>query len=333
MGIYDRDYYREGSGGPNPFSHRMHACITLVALYAAVFVVQIGTREEKRIPTQNHRYIVQYGPGEFTEGMRLDANKVLNGEVWRIGTYAFAHDPVLFMPIVVNIIFLLWVGRYVEDIYGWKEFACFYLLAGLLSGVVFVGAAAALNLNGTLIGPGGAITATLFLFALHYPRWAVFGYVPIWVVAGFYVLNDALGFLGGRLHPAAFAAHAVGAAFAFIYHHYSLRVSTWLPGLPSRGNPRARKAPKLHIFRDETPPAEAAPSPAPAAAAPVPGTATAPAAAATAADMDEHLEAKLDEVLEKVKKHGQESLTEEERAVLFRASEIYKKRRKQQTGG
>ena len=40
-------------------------------------------------------------------------------------------------------------------------------------------------------------------------------------------------------------------------------------------------------------------------------------------------QAKLDEVLEKVKKHGQDSLTDDERAVLFRASEIYRKRRKQ----
>jgi hypothetical protein len=33
--------------------------------------------------------------------------------------------------------------------------------------------------------------------------------------------------------------------------------------------------------------------------------------------------------LDKVKKHGQDSLTDDERAVLFRASEIYRKRRKQ----
>jgi hypothetical protein len=32
--------------------------------------------------------------------------------------------------------------------------------------------------------------------------------------------------------------------------------------------------------------------------------------------------------LEKVSKYGQESLTPEERELLFRASEIYKKRRK-----
>jgi hypothetical protein len=42
---------------------------------------------------------------------------------------------------------------------------------------------------------------------------------------------------------------------------------------------------------------------------------------------DEHLEAKLDEVLEKVQRHGKDSLSESERAILVRASEIYKKRR------
>jgi hypothetical protein len=45
--------------------------------------------------------------------------------------------------------------------------------------------------------------------------------------------------------------------------------------------------------------------------------------------MDEHLEAKLDEVLEKVKQHGQDSLSETEREILFRASEIYRKRRQE----
>ena len=43
---------------------------------------------------------------------------------------------------------------------------------------------------------------------------------------------------------------------------------------------------------------------------------------------DEQLEAKLDAVLEKVSKHGQGSLTPEEREILFRASELFKKRRK-----
>ncbi len=43
---------------------------------------------------------------------------------------------------------------------------------------------------------------------------------------------------------------------------------------------------------------------------------------------DEHLEVKLDRVLEKMSKHGQDSLTSDEREILVKASELYKKRRK-----
>ena len=37
---------------------------------------------------------------------------------------------------------------------------------------------------------------------------------------------------------------------------------------------------------------------------------------------------KLDEVLEKVQRHGKESLTDGEREILLKAAEIYKKRRR-----
>ena len=43
--------------------------------------------------------------------------------------------------------------------------------------------------------------------------------------------------------------------------------------------------------------------------------------------MDEQLEAKVDAVLEKVARSGQASLTEHEREILLRASELYKRRR------
>lgn len=327
MGIYDRDYYRDASGGFNPFDHRMHACIALVCLAVAVFIVQIGTREQTR-----H----EFRPGPVTQALELRASQVLDGEVWRIATYAFAHNPLYIVPIIVNILFLLWIGRHVEDIYGWREFLAYYLLAGILAGLVFVGVAALTNVDGVLLGPSGSVTAVLFLFALHYPKRTVFNLIPIWFVIAFYVLNDALGLVGGQLHPAAFAAHAAGAGFALLYYQYSLRVLNWLPGLPSRGPRQPRARPKLHIFRDESTDNAPAAAPSPAVVpGSTPATASAPAAAAagTATEnaMDEHLEAKLDEVLEKVKKHGQDSLTEEERAVLFRASEIYRKRRK--TGG
>jgi hypothetical protein len=42
---------------------------------------------------------------------------------------------------------------------------------------------------------------------------------------------------------------------------------------------------------------------------------------------DEQLEAKLDAVLEKVARSGKDSLTDGERQILLRASEVYKRRR------
>jgi hypothetical protein len=62
--------------------------------------------------------------------------------------------------------------------------------------------------------------------------------------------------------------------------------------------------------------------------APEPVGASVQAAPRPAEAADEQLEAKLDAVLEKVSKYGQESLTPEEREILFKASELYKKRRK-----
>jgi hypothetical protein len=51
------------------------------------------------------------------------------------------------------------------------------------------------------------------------------------------------------------------------------------------------------------------------------------ASGVASADLDEHLDAKLDAVLEKLSRHGRESLTEKERDILLKASEIYKKKR------
>jgi hypothetical protein len=59
------------------------------------------------------------------------------------------------------------------------------------------------------------------------------------------------------------------------------------------------------------------------------GSGAATAEGRAARSVDEQLEAKLDHVLEKVSQYGRESLTPEEREILLRASEIYKRRRGQ----
>jgi hypothetical protein len=133
--------------------------------------------------------------------------------------------------------------------------------------------------------------------------------VPIWVLAVFYVLQDTLGLLGGSTENVAFGVHLAGAAFALLYHQAHWRITGVWHTIQEWKAQRSR--PRLRVYRGE----EEARAPVAVAAPPSHG------------DIDEHLEAKVDAVLEKVTRHGQASLTEEERRILLRASEIYKKRR------
>lgn len=326
MGIYDRDYYREATR--NHLDGRVQAFVLLIVLYVGIYILQIATRDEGRVRQQP-------GPGPVTEALVLNADKVMQGEVWRLVTFAFVHDPLNPMPLACNVIFLIFFGRFVEDILGWKEFLGFYLVSGFLAGLGFLLISGVGNIGGTLAGPQASITAVLLLVAMQNPKRTVLLFFvvpcPIWFVVVFNVLLDVAGYLGGAVNPVVLAAHAVAAGFAVVYFRYHLVVTSWLPSWFS-GSSRARSKPQLQIYRDPVD-RDSDPSPAalsgsmPSARGAVPATASSATATATSA-IDEQLEAKLDAVLDKVKKYGQESLTEEERAVLFRASEIYRKRRK-----
>jgi Rhomboid family len=190
----------------------------------------------------------------------------------------------------------------------------------VLGGIAYTVVSVVANVNQPLIGPSGAVTAVLVLFALHYPAWRIF-YVPIWVIVALYAITD-VGALATRAgNPAAVAVHLVGASFALLYHTYTLRVLNWLPGgWRSERVARRQPRPKVRVKQEK-------PEPEPAAAVTTAGAAAA-GSVSSGSGVDEHLEAKLDEVLQKVAKFGKESLTETEREILLKASEIYKKRRR-----
>jgi rhomboid family protein len=316
MGIYDRDYYREDNRWSNPFA-RSQATLFLCLLYAFLYVGQIATRDNAP-PWGPHR---QDG---ITELFQLDVNKAVHGEVWRVFTYALVHDPWNFFHIIVTLVFLIWIGHQIEDIYGWKEYLAYFALTTLLGGIAYTAVASATGGNPILRGPSGAVTAVLVLFALHYPQRTIsfffFLPIPIWLFVIGYAFFDVAGLASGGANPAAVAVHLTGAAFAFVYHTYSLRVLNWLPSRGGSGRSvRRQPQPKFRAAREQ-------PQPEPAAAAT--SAAGAGAKSGATSSVDEHLEAKLDQVLAKVAKSGKESLTESEREILLKASEVYKSRRK-----
>ena len=299
MGIYDREYYRsEGPSYLDALVPEGRVCKWLIGITLVVFVAQIMTRAGPNL-------------GPVTAALILDPHGVLDGQVWRLLTYAFLHDPGYWWHIVVNMLALWWFGSDIEQHYGSREFLAFYLSAALLGGVAFQAWAMAQGGIHYCLGASGAITAVLVLTACHFPtRVIVVMFVlpaPIWLFVVFQVAHDAYYFLGNQNTRVAVVVHLAGAAFAFAYYKLHWRMLDWLPDLRRRLSRSSR--PSVRVYRPE----EKEP--------------VAVAAAKGPAEMDEHLEAKVDAVLEKVAKSGQASLNEAERRILLQASEIYKRKR------
>src|SRR5262245_6905542 len=109
MGIHDRDYYREDEGGffAN-ISRTGQVTKSLIAITVVAFVVQLVT-----IPRHGAE-----GSGPFANALNLVGEKVLNGEVWRLITCGFLHDPDRIFHIIFNMLILWMVGRELEERMG-----------------------------------------------------------------------------------------------------------------------------------------------------------------------------------------------------------------------
>jgi membrane associated rhomboid family serine protease len=300
MGIYDRDYYRGQRGSYlEAFGLSGTGCKWLIALNIVAFVLEFVGRGA------HHESL-------FVDLFILDPTKVLQGEVWRLISYAFLHDPSTWTHIVFNMLFLWWFGSDIEQIYGTREFVLFYLLAALLGGVFFTGWDVLTARPNLCLGASGAVMAVMVLYACHYPARIIYLFfivpVPIWLFVVFYVAMDAFVFLSQMKSTTAVVVHLTGAAFAFLYYKSQFRVTTLWPDLKAWRGQRAR--PRLRVLQPGDESIE------PVAVAAPPGQ-----------PVDEQLEAKVDAVLEKVARHGQASLTASEREILLRASEIYKRKR------
>lgn len=299
MGIQDRDYYREDPSFLDRVGQQ-GATVWIVAITCGVFFGQMFSGVEKSP-------LVQIGA--------YDPILILRGEVWRLLTPVFLHGGLLHL--FFNMLVLYFAGQRVEEMRGGREFALFYLVSGVFANLLYLAVyVAGLCPATTMVGASGAVTAVLVVFACYFPRQRLLLFfvipVPAWGVVVLFVAFDVIGAFGGGDGKVAYIVHIGGALFGLVYYQ-----SGWQFSRLFARPPRVWARPKLRIAAP--PPEEQTPEP---VGAPV----EAPLKPAAAAD--EQLEAKLDAVLEKVSKHGQESLTADEREILFRASELYKKRRK-----
>ncbi|MCI0705235.1 MAG: rhomboid family intramembrane serine protease [Planctomycetia bacterium] len=303
MGIQDRDYYREGPSFLDRVGQQ-GATVWLIAITCGVFLGQCITGAPLR--------------GPLTVIGIYDPKLIMQGEIWRLFTPIFLHADL--WHLAVNMLVLYFVGRGLEEVYGSREFVLLYLIAGLFANVAYLGLQVVELVALTrAVGASGAVMAILVVYAFHFPRQKVLLFfvipMPIWLMVVLFAALDLMGAFGGRPDSkTAFVVHLAGLLFGLVYFQTGWQFSR----LFTRGT-KTRVRPKLRVTPPPVEEEEEEPEP---VGAPV-EAASRPTEAA-----DEQLEAKLDAVLAKVSKYGQESLTPEERAILLKASEVYKKRRK-----
>jgi membrane associated rhomboid family serine protease len=314
MGIYDRDYYRnENPGVLDWLLPQGSATKGLFVLYIAVLVIQLLTRPEGAVEEGST------GFGWFTDLFSLNVLQILHGQIWRLFTYGFLHWPGDFLTFVFGMWFLWMFGTDLEQLYNRRNFLVFYLGAILIGGVTYTLWNLGRPTGMPYMWSAGALTALLTLCAIHFPSRTILIMfvlpVPIWILAVFNILfNLYMALYSGFRAEAPVLVHLASAAWAAGYYKYKRDygspIADFFSGL-LRWRTRRRSS-QLKLYRPETePPRE-------------PVSVAAPPAGH---GMDEHFEAKLDAVLEKIARAGKESLTADEQQILIQASELYKKKR------
>jgi membrane associated rhomboid family serine protease len=297
MGLHDRDYYREPRRG---FIAPGSVVFWLIAVNAGIWVGQLlFFHSDFRLED-----IFACHPADIFQKYYL----------WQLLTANFLHaarDP---WHILWNMYFLFLFGRDLEEIYGRRDFLIFYLAAGVLAmlaeaAILYFGSGPG-EAQRAILGASGSVMAVVVLFTLFFPTRKIYLFIiPVdaWLLCVMFILFDLSGAVSGGRNVANFA-HLAGAAFGAIYRVLDLRTgrighrtSNFFRGF--RWRLKARRRPRL-LKPEERSVREA------------PGVG--------ARRGRDPVSARIDELLEKISRTGQDSLTREEREYLQKNSGKYR---------
>ena len=224
--------------------------------------------------------------GWMVDLMLFDSADVLRGGyVWQVVTYAFVHQPSIWF--VINLFFLFFFGREVERFIGRRAYI--FLYAGLLLLPAFL--LTIWGLAGRIrYGDSDAVHFGVFVaFAAIYPSMEMFFRIQAkWMALVFGVIA-VLQYLAANAWPQLTAfLLACGFAFYFIRMRGAGPEIGWLTSLREKVQPK----PKFQVVPRSTPRRTVEP---------------------------ENVHESIDPLLDKISKHGINSLTASERRALDRA--------------
>jgi len=212
MGIYERDYsrdgYRGGSGGVRFSMPPLTPVIKwLLIINFSIFIISFLI---KPLGVLLHK---SFAVSTITVFQSL--------QLWRVITYQFLHAGL--GHVIVNMLWLYFFGPMLENAWGSKRFLKFYLICGAMGGFVYpilyyVGVLG--DHPGTVVGASGAIFGIIAAMAIMYPRMKLYILpaitVPMFVVAGIMVMVSAYTLLGGQ-NVAGELCHFAGLGAGAIY--------------------------------------------------------------------------------------------------------------------
>jgi membrane associated rhomboid family serine protease len=301
MGIYDREYWQEDA----PAGLRITGGTRMIVTNVIIVTVAIALID-----------MFTSGSHWLSDTLALKDDLYRRPwEFWNLLSYGFAHAPLArqggIWHVGMNMLMLWMFGRAIEMRLGRFEFLWFYLVALVFSGLTWLGVEYAWRLftpaqemlasgPAQVVGASGGVTAVFILFVLYYPRetlyvWGVFA-VPAWILGAVVIGLDLLNAVSGSAGNVAWQAHLGGAAFALLYRRLGWNISRHVPALGSRRWKWPGGA-RIKVHR--------------------------PDADADGSALDEE----ADRILEKLHRHGEQSLSGRERRILEKYSRRMREKR------
>ena len=239
---------------------------------------------------------------------------MLASSPWTLLTYMFAHYDIF--HILFNMLVLYWFGNIFLDFFTPKQFCGLYIIGGICGGLLYMTSYLLFpglsGSSGWLIGASASIMAIVLATAVRAPHFSlnllVIGPVALKWIAICYVIIDLLSIDGTNMggHIAHLGGAAAGAAFALLIAKGTdisaplNKFIDFISGIGKQGNPfkksRNKGAANSSYQRQNK----------------APGT--------QASSISKEDEQTLDIILDKIKKSGYSSLTEEEKRRLFQVS-------------
>lgn len=236
----------------------------------------------------------------------------LSGRPWTLLVYMFTHHS--FWQLLTSMLWLWCFGYILQDLAGNNKLIPVYLYGGLTGGVFFVltsnivpALASHAETMAPMLGAGSAVMAIAVATTTLAPDYRVFplinGGIPLWVITLVYVAID-FATLSGNNAAGIGAAHLAAGVIGFLFvrqlhrgqdwSRWMIRLVNWLDDLfnPEKKQHTKEGSQKL-FYKTDRKPFEKTP----------------------------HVsEQRVDEILDKINRHGYESLTSEEKDFLERAS-------------